>query len=138
MAAMDPCENAIRMESKSSSPRPRPSTPARLGRCRGYAAEIAVRSSIPTGYPRGRPPSRQLPPWLARRDQLPTSGNRGVAAGVSQGHALGGVAVSATGQIGQSEAIHSPEAWASMVVRLSIPGGRVDRGGSHRRDLVLA
>jgi hypothetical protein len=31
------------------------------------------------------------------------------------------VAVSATGQIGQSEAIHSPEAWASMVVRLSIP-----------------
>src|SRR5215471_17528696 len=32
-----------------------------------------------------------------------------------------GLAVSATGQTGQSEAIHSPEAWASMVVRLTIP-----------------
>jgi hypothetical protein len=32
-----------------------------------------------------------------------------------------GLAVSATGQTGQSEAIHSPEAWASMVVKLTIP-----------------
>ena len=31
------------------------------------------------------------------------------------------MAVSTTGQTGQSEAIHSPEAWASMVVRLTIP-----------------
>src|SRR6266436_380935 len=32
-----------------------------------------------------------------------------------------GLAVSATGQTGQSEAIHSPEACASMVVRLTMP-----------------
>src|SRR5215470_11072657 len=32
-----------------------------------------------------------------------------------------GLAVSAMGQIGQSEAIHSPEAWASVVVRLTMP-----------------
>src|SRR5947208_6812304 len=32
-----------------------------------------------------------------------------------------GLAVSATGQTGQSEAIHSPEAWASMVVKLTTP-----------------
>src|SRR5262249_17137572 len=32
-----------------------------------------------------------------------------------------GFTSSATGQTGQSEAIHSPEAWASMVVRLTIP-----------------
>jgi hypothetical protein len=32
-----------------------------------------------------------------------------------------GLAVSAIGQTGQSEAIHSPEAWASVVVRLTIP-----------------
>ena len=32
-----------------------------------------------------------------------------------------GLAVSATGQTGQSEAIHSPEAWASIVVKLTIP-----------------
>ena len=31
---------------------------AGLGRCRGYAAEIAIRSPIPTGCPRGRPPAR--------------------------------------------------------------------------------
>src|SRR6516225_6587187 len=32
-----------------------------------------------------------------------------------------GFAVSAIGQTGQSEAIHSPEAWASVVVKLTIP-----------------
>jgi hypothetical protein len=32
-----------------------------------------------------------------------------------------GLAVSATGQTGQSDAIHSPEACASMVVRLTTP-----------------
>src|SRR5262245_2527182 len=32
-----------------------------------------------------------------------------------------GLAVSAIGQTGQSEAIHSPEAWASVVVRLTMP-----------------
>ena len=32
-----------------------------------------------------------------------------------------GLAVSAIGQTGQSEAIHSPEAWASTVVRLTMP-----------------
>ena len=32
-----------------------------------------------------------------------------------------GLAVSATGQTGQSEAIHSPAAWTGMVVRLTIP-----------------
>src|SRR6266550_4769864 len=32
-----------------------------------------------------------------------------------------GLAVSAIGQTGQSEAIHSPEAWASVVVKLTMP-----------------
>ena len=32
-----------------------------------------------------------------------------------------GLAVSATGQTGQSDAIYSPEACASVVVRLTIP-----------------
>ena len=32
-----------------------------------------------------------------------------------------GLGMSAIGQTGQSEAIHSPEAWASMVVRLTMP-----------------
>jgi hypothetical protein len=32
-----------------------------------------------------------------------------------------GLAVSATGQTGQSDAIHSPEAWASIVVKLTMP-----------------
>ena len=32
-----------------------------------------------------------------------------------------GLAMSLTGQTGQSEAIHSPEACASMVVKLTIP-----------------
>src|SRR5215831_2028819 len=32
-----------------------------------------------------------------------------------------GLAVSATGQTGQSEAIHSPEAWASVVVKWTMP-----------------
>ena len=32
-----------------------------------------------------------------------------------------GVAVSLTAQTGQSEAIHSPEACASMVVKLTVP-----------------
>jgi hypothetical protein len=32
-----------------------------------------------------------------------------------------GFAVSATAHTGQSEAIHSPEAWASMVVKLTTP-----------------
>src|SRR6516162_5560166 len=34
-----------------------------------------------------------------------------------------GWAVSAMGQTGQSEAIHSPEAWASVVVKLTMPAG---------------
>src|SRR5262249_51573100 len=34
-----------------------------------------------------------------------------------------GLAVSAIGQTGQSEAIHSPEAWASGVVKLTMPAG---------------
>jgi len=32
-----------------------------------------------------------------------------------------GLAVSVIGQTGQSEAIHSPEAWASVVVKLTMP-----------------
>src|SRR5262249_44741385 len=32
-----------------------------------------------------------------------------------------GLAVSAMGQTGQSEAIHSPEVWASVVVKLTMP-----------------
>src|SRR6266566_4115912 len=32
-----------------------------------------------------------------------------------------GLAVSAIGQTGQSDAIHSPEAWASVVVKLTMP-----------------
>jgi len=32
-----------------------------------------------------------------------------------------GLAVSAMGQTGQSDAIHSPEAWASVVVKLTMP-----------------
>jgi hypothetical protein len=32
-----------------------------------------------------------------------------------------GLAVSAMGQTGQSEAIHSPEAWASVVVKWTMP-----------------
>ena len=35
-----------------------------------------------------------------------------------------GVAVSVMGHTGQSEAIHSPEAWASTVVRLTMPVAR--------------
>ena len=49
-----------------------------------------------------------------------------------------GLAVSAIGQTGQSEAIHSPEACASMVVKLTIPEAVVDCGGLHGGDLVLA
>ena len=48
-----------------------------------------------------------------------------------------GLAVSAIGQTGQSEAIHSPEAWASMVVKLTIPNVLVDGRGLHGGDLVL-
>jgi hypothetical protein len=32
-----------------------------------------------------------------------------------------GLAVSAIAQTGQSDAIHSPEAWASVVVKLTMP-----------------
>jgi hypothetical protein len=32
-----------------------------------------------------------------------------------------GLAMSAIGHTGQSEAIHSPEAWASVVVRFTMP-----------------
>src|SRR5262249_1238523 len=32
-----------------------------------------------------------------------------------------GLAISAIGQTGQSDAIHSPEAWASVVVKLTMP-----------------
>jgi hypothetical protein len=32
-----------------------------------------------------------------------------------------GLAVSAIGQTGQSDAIYSPEAWASVVVKLTMP-----------------
>ena len=49
-----------------------------------------------------------------------------------------GLAMSATGQTGQSEAIHSPEACASMVVRLITPALAVERRGLQGRDLMLA
>jgi hypothetical protein len=38
------------------------------------------------------------------------------------------LAVSAIGQTGQSEAIHSPEAWASVVVKLTNAGVVIDGG----------
>ena len=41
-------------------------------------------------------------------------------------------------QTGQSEAIHSPDAWASTVVKLTDAGGLIDRGRLHGCDLVLA
>jgi hypothetical protein len=41
-------------------------------------------------------------------------------------------------QTGQSEAIHSPEAWARTVVRLMIPAGLVDGSGLNRCNLMLA
>ena len=48
-----------------------------------------------------------------------------------------GLAVSAIGQTGQSEAIHSPEAWASSGGQVDHAGGLVDRGGLDGRDLML-
>jgi hypothetical protein len=40
-----------------------------------------------------------------------------------------GDVMSVIGQTGQSEAIHSPDACVSMVVRLTKPTGLVDAGG---------
>jgi hypothetical protein len=53
----------------------------------------------------------------------PTKVNQGAAAGIGQSraHALG-LAIPA-GQTGQSEAIHSPEGWANIVVRFTMPVG---------------
>ena len=49
-----------------------------------------------------------------------------------------GLAVSAIGQTGQSEAIHSSEACASMVVEVDHAARLIDGGGLHGGDLVLA
>ena len=48
-----------------------------------------------------------------------------------------GLAVSAMGHTGQSEAIHWPDAWASIVVKLTKPRRLVDRGAMDGGDLML-
>ena len=57
--------------------------------------------------------------------------------GERRAHPMRG-AVSLIGQTGQSDEIHSPEEWASIVVRLTSPAVLVDRGRLDRRDLVPA
>ena len=47
-------------------------------------------------------------------------------------------AVSQMAHTGQSEEIHSPEACARTVVRLTVPARLVDGGGLHGGDLMLA
>jgi hypothetical protein len=51
----------------------------------------------------------------------PDQGEEGIAARISQRRVRCGVAVSAMAQTGQSEAIHSPEAWARTVVKFTVP-----------------
>jgi hypothetical protein len=67
----------------------------------------------------------------------PDQGEEGIAARISQRRVRCGVAVSAMAQTGQSEAIHSPEAWARTVVKFTACR-LVDGGGLDRGDLVLA
>ena len=64
---------------------------------------------------------------MIRRIEIVLAGNadkreQGVAAGIGErgAHALG-IGGFRYGQTGQSEAIHSPDAWASVVVKLTMP-----------------
>jgi hypothetical protein len=49
-----------------------------------------------------------------------------------------GLAVSARGQTGQSDAIHSPEAWGERCSQIDHAGRRVDRGRLQNSYLLLA